>query len=52
MNRAENIIQLSRQGKSYREIAQEVGLSKSMVAKIITQSNGKQVSTPEIFGDK
>ena len=39
LNRAENIIQLSRQGKSYREIAQEVGLSKSMVAKIITKTD-------------
>ena len=34
----ENIIQLFQQGKSYREIAQEVGLSKSMVAKIIKQA--------------
>ena len=38
LNRVENIIQLFQQGKSYREIAQEVGLSKSMVAKIIKQA--------------
>ena len=44
LNRVENIIQLSRQGKSYREIAQEVGLSKSMVAKIIKQN---EASTTE-----
>ncbi len=37
-NRVENVLQLSRQGKSYREIAQEVGLSKSMVAKIVKKA--------------
>ena len=39
MNRVENVINLSRQGKSYREIAQEVGLSKSMVAKILNKAD-------------
>lgn len=39
INRTENILQLSAQGKSYREIAQEVGLSKSMVAKIIKKNS-------------
>ena len=41
----ENIIQLFQQGKSYREIAQEVGLSKSMVAKIIKQAEASTAQT-------
>lgn len=48
LNRVENIIQLFQQGKSYREIAQEVGLSKSMVAKIIKQAAS---STKETAAD-
>ena len=38
MNRAENVIQLHREGKTYREIADLVGLSKSMIGKIIKKS--------------
>ena len=45
LNRVENIIQLFQQGKSYREIAQEVGLSKSMVAKIIKQAEASTAQT-------
>lgn len=35
IDRTQKILELHKQGKSYREIAQEIGLSKSMVGKIL-----------------
>lgn len=50
--REDNILELQRQGKTYREIAQAMGISKSMVGKIIKKAEASTASTSVETVDK
>ena len=42
----ENVLELVQRGKSYREIAEALGISKSLVGNIVKKSEVSTVSTP------
>ena len=42
----ENVLELVRQGKSYRDVAEVLGISKSLVGKIVKNSEASTLSTP------
>ena len=41
----ENVLELVRQGKSYRDVAEALGISKSLVGKIVKTSEASTLST-------